>query len=449
MAEGRILVVDDDPDMLHLVSLRLTAAGYLVSEADCGERALLRFRECRPQVVITDMRMGEMDGMALFQNLQAEAPTLPVIILTAHGTIPDAVAATRRGVFSFLTKPFDGKELLRRVADAINLSPQLDANLAAASWRKDLITASIRMEELLRQALRVSEEEKTAILIGQAGTGKAQLARAIHAAGRRAGEAFLTISCTDYPAHEMEDMLALSGEASIFAAVAGGTLFLQDVGALSPLAQARLFAVLLAQNKALDPLSRLVQGGGVEPVPDVHILVSTRQPLDGAVAEGQFRSDLFYQLGTTVLSVPTLTERSEDIPLLARHFLARKHPEGRLNLAPEALSVLLEARWPGNISQLKSVLEQVAELSLTPVIPEAAVRRVMRDCEEDSLNAFDDARRDFERDYLVRLLQATAGNVAHAARVAQRNRTEFYKLLARHGLDPASFKQRLARKSTS
>ena len=143
---ARILVVDDDADMLHLISLRLTAAGYQVSEAESGEAALLCFRENRPQLVVTDLRMGGMDGLALFEHLQSEAQTLPVIILTAHGTIPDAVAATQRGVFSFLTKPFDGRELLRRVADAIRLSPILDPEHAAASWRSDLVTVSVRME---------------------------------------------------------------------------------------------------------------------------------------------------------------------------------------------------------------------------------------------------------------------------------------------------------------
>lgn len=447
MPGGRVLIVDDDADMLHLVGLRLTAAGYQVSEADSGEAGLESFRANRPQLVITDMRMGEMDGLALFAHLQAEAPTLPVMILTAHGTIPDAVAATRRGVFSFLTKPFDGKELLRRVADAIKLSPLLDPEQSGAQWRKEVITVNVRMDELLRQALRVGEESRTAMLVGPAGTGKALLARAIHQAGPRHAQPFITLSCTNFPAQELEEMLLPSGPNSIFAQAGAGLLFLQDVGALSQMAQARLHSLLLAQARANDPLARLQQGNAVEEVPDVHILASTRRPLDSLVAEGLFRSDLFYLLGTTVLNVPPLCERAEDIPVLARHFLAKARPAAGLNLAPEALAALVEARWPGNVSQLKSVLENLADLSLTPVIPEAAIRRLIRDHEEEDLSAFDDARRDFEREYLVRLLQTTAGNVAHAARVAQRNRTEFYKLLARHGLDPATFKQTFGKRT--
>lgn len=192
MSDGaRILIVDDDLDMLHLMGVRLSAAGYQVSSAESGEAALISFRRNRPQMVVTDLRMGEMDGLALFDHLQAEAPTMPVIILTAHGTIPDAVAATRRGVFSFLTKPFDGQELMRRVADAIHLSPILDPNQISAQWRKDFITSSVRMEDLLRQTLRISAESRTALFVGPSGSGKTALARAMQQAGHRAGEPFV------------------------------------------------------------------------------------------------------------------------------------------------------------------------------------------------------------------------------------------------------------------
>ena len=441
-AHGKVLIVNDDTDMLHLIGVRLAAAGYQVSEAESGEAALLSFRQNRPQLVISDLRMGGMDGLALFQNLQVEAPTVPVIILTAHGTIPDAVSATQRGVFSFLTKPFDGRELLRRVEDAIRLSPRLDPEHASTQWRKRLITASVRMEEVLRQAWRVSAESKAALIVGPAGSGKASLARAIHLAGSRATQAFVTLSCTDLPAAELEEVLSPSDPQGLFHQASGGVLYLEGIGALSLMAQARLFAVLLEQLQAGDPLNRLGQSPAPIDAPDVQVLVSTPRPLDGAVAEGRFRSDLFYLLSKMTLLIPPLSERLEDIPVLAKHFLSEIRPELSLTLAPDALVALQEARWTGNIRQLKNVLEQVAETSLTPVVSEVAIRRVIREQEEGSLAAFDDARREFEREYLIRLLETTMGNVSHAARVAQRNRTEFYKLLARHGLDPVSFKQK-------
>ena len=443
MSDGaRMLIVDDDLDMLHLMGVRLSAAGYQVSAAESGEAALVSFRSNRPQMVITDLRMGKMDGLALFDHLQAEAPTMPVIILTAHGTIPDAVSATRRGVFSFLTKPFDGQELMRRVADAIRLSPILDPNQISAQWRKAFITSSVRMEDLLRQVLRIAAESRTALFVGPSGSGKTTLARAMQQAGQRAGKPFVCLACTEFPATALEEMLALGNADNAYAQAAGGVLYLQDIGALSLIAQARLFSVLFAQLQAKDPLSRLKSATKQQGVPDVQIIAASPRPLDTAVAEGEFRSDLFYLLSRMTVIIPPLNERSEDIPLLAAHFLSVIRPDDNLTLAPESLAALLDGHWPGNVRQLKNVLEQVAELSLTPVISEAAVRRVMRDFEEESLVAFDDARREFERDYLVRLLQTTAGNVSQAARVAQRNRTEFYKLLARHGLDPVCFKQK-------
>lgn len=443
MSNGaKILIVDDDLDMLHLMGVRLSAAGYQVSSAESGEAAVISFHRNRPQVVVTDLRMGEMDGLALFEHIQAEAPTMPVIILTAHGTIPDAVAATRRGVFSFLTKPFDGQELMRRVADAIRISPTLDPRQASAHWRKDLISSSARMEDLLRQALHVSQENSSALLVGPNGSGKATLARAIQQAGHRASAPFLSLSCTDFPATALVDMLSPASADSAYTQAKGGVLYLQGIGALSLIAQARLFSVLFAQMQAKDPLSRLksaTQQGGA---PDVQIIASSPRPLDSAVAEGGFRSDLFYLLSRMTLLIPPLSERSEDIPLLATYFLSQIQTNANLSLAPDALVALLDGRWPGNVRQLKNVLEQVSKMNLTPVITESSIRRVMRELEEEDLAAFDDARREFERDYLVRLLQVTAGNVSHAARVAQRNRTEFYKLLARHGLDPINFKQK-------
>ena len=443
MSKGRLLVVDDDLDLLHLINMRLSAAGYEVVQATSGEAALEVFREHRPQLVITDLRMGAMDGLTLFGHLQAEAPTVPVIILTAHGSIADAVTAGQKGVFSFLPKPFDGQELLRRVQDALRLSPALDPVHASAQWRRNLLTANVRMDDLLRQALHISEEDRCALIIGPNGSGKATLVQAMHRAGKRASAPLVTLSATDLPAPELEAALLPDGEQSVFRQVNGGVLHIRDIGALSQLAQARLFSVLFAQSQAADPLNSMGnRSGNGQPAVDAQIIASSSQPLDTAVAEGVFRSDLFYALSAATLTIPPLAERPEDIPLLAAHFLAAISPDKRVTLAPDAHFALLKARWPGNIRQLKNVLEQAVSLSLTPSIPEAIVTRIIREHDESSLPAIDEARREFERDYLVRLLQTTVGNVAHAARVAQRNRTEFYKLLARHSLNPASFKQK-------
>ena len=328
------------------------------------------------------------------------------------------------------------------MADAVRLSPALDSEHASAAWRKHLLTANVGMEEVLRQAFRIASEDRAALLIGATGSGKATLAEAIHQAGSRSKQPFVSFACTDHPAEAMEHLLHPENPSGLFKQAEQGVLYLQDIGALSLMAQARLFSVLFAQMQARDPLQRLSLMSRRSGVKDVQVIASTLRPLDSAVAEGAFRSDLYYLLSGMTLLVPSLGERSEDIPLLVTHFLAGMTHRSSMTLAADALIALQESRWPGNVRQLKTVLEQAVDLSLTSSIPAALIQRVMREYEETSLQAFDDARREFERDYLTRLLQITSGNVSHAARVAQRNRTEFYKLLARHGLDPVSFKQR-------
>ena len=214
---------------------------------------------------------------------------------------------------------------------------------------------------MLRQALRISEESKTALLVGTAGSGKTMLAQTIHGAGPRAGRPMVTVSCTDFPESDLEEMLSPDNADGVFAQAAGGLLYLQDISALSPVAQARLYSVLFAQQQASDPLHRLNLMSGQDGVPDVQVIASSPRPLDAAVAEGMLRSDLFYLLSSMTLIVPPLSERLEDIPVLARHFLSRIRPEIGLTLAPDALAALQDANWPGNVRQLKNVLEQAAE----------------------------------------------------------------------------------------
>jgi two-component system, NtrC family, response regulator GlrR len=436
MNNPKILVVDDDPDLLHLIGVRLSVAGYDVAQAASGEEAIERFRSGRPQAVITDLRMSGMDGHALFQRLHEEAPTVPVIILTAHGTIPDAVAATQRGVFSFLTKPFDGRELLDRVAAAVALSPPMTAAAEDGHWRSAIVSVSVVMDELLRQARRAAEDNRPLLIIGPTGAGKATLAKAIHDVSLRAGKAFVVAPSATMPGPELEAQLFGGGDRQpagagpLMLAAKDGTLFIDEVGALSPVAQARLLPLV---HSSAELFGRSRSG-----LPDVRIIAASAMPLDRTVRDGGFRADLYYALGASNLRVPALSERQEDIPALVASFVARHGGDRRFS--PEALALMQEAPWPGNVKQLENVVEQALRLSVTPLVPATLVRRLLREEHERNMAGFDEARRAFERDYLAQLLQTTAGNVARAARLAQRNRTEFYKLLARHGLDPAAFK---------
>lgn len=427
-ASARILVVDDDPDLLDLIAMRLGSAGYEVALAASALEALAIFRTERPRAVVTDLRMDGMDGHALFERLHAEAPSVPVIILTAHGTIPDAVAATQRGVFSFLTKPFDGRELLARVAAAVALSPPISADRSDAAWRKDIISTNPVMDELLRNARRSADNDAPILLTGPRGSGKELLARAIHAAGPRSAGAFCVLRCgmpTDHKEEEAQFAAALD-------TARDGTLYLDAVGHLAPVLQARLLP-LVAEAGMFEKKARAVR-----------VIAAAATPLEPDIHTGRFRADLYYGLHRNELGIPALAERREDIPLLVAHFTARhaKNPAATVHgFSPEALALLCEAPWPGNIRQLRSIVERALSLAVASQVPASLTRRLLIEDNEREMAAFDDARKAFEHDYLLKLLKATSGNVAQAARIAQRNRTEFYKLLARHDIDPASFKQ--------
>jgi two-component system response regulator GlrR len=399
----------------------------------------------RPQVVVTDLRMHGMDGMALFDAIHRDSPSLPVVILTAHGTIPEAVTATRRGVFSFLTKPFEPKVLLDTVADAMRLSSPPAASGEPESWRGEIITRSSGMEDLLAQARRVAVSDASVCLYGASGTGKELLARAIHRASPRSGAPFVAVNCGAIPEGLLESELfghkkgsftgAVSDRRGLFQAAQGGTLFLDEIGDMPLPLQVKLLRAL--EERRVRPV-----GAQESIATDVRVIAATHRKLEERIASGEFREDLYYRLNVVKLYIPTLAERREDIPLLANEFLARlgaRYRRGPLAFSPEAMQLLVSAPWPGNVRQLLNVVEQAVALAATEVIPESLVRQAL-DAGDTALTPLDEARRAFERDYLVRILKITGGNVTKAARLAGRNRTEFYRLLERHSLEPGVFK---------
>jgi two-component system response regulator GlrR len=443
----RILVVDDDPDMLRLLSLRLEAAGHSVVAETSAEAALARLEVMRPQLVLSDVRLPGMDGLALFDVIQARFAGLPVILLTAHGSIPDAVDATLRGVFSYLTKPFDGKELLAAVSRALALSsvsrPQAGAH--NDTWREEIVSRSTAMDEVLAEARMVAPSDASVLIRGESGSGKELLARAIHRASPRGNGAFVAVNCSAIPEALLESELfghvkgaftgAVAHHRGLFQSADGGTLFLDEIGDMPLALQVKLLRVL--QERQVRPV-----GAQQSVAVDVRILSATHRDLETALTQGDFREDLYYRLNVVTLTLPPLSERREDIALMAQHFLqrlARKYHKPLNGFAPEALTLLTKAVWPGNVRQLHNVVEQVCALATTPLIPVALVRRAMRVPSVEVLG-FVEARNRFERDYLVGLLKLTDGQVADAARLAHKNRTEFYRLLQKHGLTPGLFR---------
>jgi two-component system response regulator GlrR len=451
---ANILVVDDDEDILRLLSMRLRARGFRVTTAASAEEALARIAVSPPRAVVSDVRLPGRDGLALFEEIRSTRPSLPVILLTAHGTIPDAVDATSRGVFGYLTKPFDSQLLLEKIDQALQLSApaggedHADPQASGGNpdeWMSGMVFRSSRMAELMADARMVATSDASVLIRGESGTGKEMLARAIHLASPRVKGPFIAINCGAIPEQLLESELfghvkgaftgAASTRAGLFQAANGGTLFLDEIGDMPLALQVKLLRVL--QERTVRP----VGATRAEPV-DVRLLSATHRDLDAAMAQGRFREDLYYRLDVVSLTLPRLEERREDIPPLVVHFVqqvAGKYGKPISGFAPDALEALATALWPGNVRQLYNVVEQSCALTSTPLIPLTLVQRALRVPAMEALS-YTEAKLRFERNYLVQLLKLTGGNVADAARIAERNRTEFYRLLQKHDLTPAMFR---------
>ncbi|PID71725.1 MAG: two-component system response regulator GlrR [Desulfobulbus propionicus] len=444
----KVLLVDDEIDLLRLWKLRLQSSGYDVSVAECAEEALATFVAVKPDVVLTDLRMPGIDGMALFEAIRKQNKSIPVIIITAHGSIPEAVEATRQGVFSFLTKPIDGNELVEEVEKAIESTggQSFELNGDKEEWRQDIISRSTAMEELLSRAKLVAETDSTILIRGESGTGKELLAIALHKASNYCNGPFTPVNCTAIPESLLESELfghvkgsftgASRSYAGLFQSAHNGTLFLDEIGDMPLHIQVKLLRVL--QDRQIRPV------GSSQPVPvNVRIISATHRNLEEAIQNNQFREDLFYRINVVSLELPPLHKRKEDIPLLAEHFVniltARGDGQPK-KFTPEAMQTLLDASWPGNIRQLYNVVENAVALATSSFITEELLYDAIKTNQKKIL-PFAEARRQFEQQYLIQLLQTTRGNVSQAARLAHRNRTDFYKLLNRHHIVPSLFKQ--------
>jgi two-component system response regulator GlrR len=445
-AQASILLVDDDADLLRLMTMRLTAAGHAVQAVSSAEAALAHLAVKLPSLLITDVRLPGLDGLALFDEMRARHPSLPVILLTAHGNIPDAVEATTRGAHAYLTKPYDAKELLDKINQALRVNAPSPVPFDGdGSWRREIISRSPRMAEVLAEARLVAGTDASVLICGDSGTGKELLARALHNASPRAAKPFIAVNCGAIPEALLESELfghvrgAFTGaqghRQGLIPAAHGGTVFLDEIGDMPLALQVKLLRVL--QERVVRPV-----GSNDAVAVDVRVLSATHRDLELAMAEGQFRPDLFYRLNVVRLSLPPLSERREDIALLAQHFLtnlAERHRKPVKGFAPDALEALVTAPWPGNARQLYNVVEQVCVLATAPLVPLAQVQRALQMPSAEVLN-YQHAKQRFERDYLNQLLKLTSGHVAEAARLADRNRTEFYRLMQKHGLDPQLFR---------
>jgi|TARA_B100000700_G_scaffold215882_2_gene237347 two-component system, NtrC family, response regulator GlrR len=436
-----LLLVDDDKSLLRLLTIRLEGEGYDVTAVEDGQSALRKLQNDSFDVVLSDLRMPGLDGLSLFEEIMGIRKDIPVILMTAHGTIADAVAATQRGVFGFLPKPVDHDELRTLLQKALSQSQAAQPG----DWAKDIITRSPEMLNVLDQAFRIAKREVSVLISGASGTGKELLANAIHKASNRSDKPFVAINCGALPENLLESELfghakgaftgAVAAHPGLFREADGGTLFLDEIGDMPMTLQVKLLRAL--QERQIRPV-----GSSKHVDIDVRIISATHKDLHKEMEESTFREDLYYRLNVVNLKLPSLKSRSEDIPLLARSLLqqsAQRHGVNVSQFSDDAMQQLVTSSWPGNVRQLVNVVEQCVALTQTPVIPLHLVEQALS-ATKQSWPTLTEARDAFEQQYLHKLLKMTDGNVTRAAELAGRNRTDMHKLMKKHELDAADFR---------
>ncbi|WP_421134104.1 sigma 54-interacting transcriptional regulator [Alteromonas sp. A079] len=437
----QLLLVDDDASLLRLLTIRLEGEGFTVTAAEDGQSALRKLQNNNFDVVLSDLRMPGLDGLALFEQIMGIRKDIPVILMTAHGTISDAVAATQRGVFGFLPKPVDHDELRTLLQKALSQSQAAQPG----DWAKAIITRSPEMLNVLDQAFRIAQREVSVLISGASGTGKELLANAIHKASNRKDKPFVAINCGALPENLLESELfghakgaftgAVAAHPGLFREADGGTLFLDEIGDMPMTLQVKLLRAL--QERQIRPV-----GSSKHVDIDVRIISATHKDLHKEMEEGAFREDLYYRLNVVNLKLPALKSRSEDIPLLARALLqqsGQRHGVTVSQFSDDAMQQLVKSSWPGNVRQLVNVVEQCVALTQTPVIPLHLVEQALS-ATKQSWPTLTEARDAFEQQYLHKLLKMTDGNVTRAADLAGRNRTDMHKLMKKHDLDAGDFR---------
>jgi two-component system response regulator AtoC len=441
-----VLVVDDDPAVGRVLSGLLSQAGWRSRWVSSGAAALAELQRLPTDLVITDLRMEGMNGMELLARTRAEFPDIPVVVLTAHGTVPIAVEAMKAGAADFLLKPFDREEVLYTVRKALT---HATATAARPSGSEQLLGSSPAMQEVLDQLRRVAPGASTVLLRGESGVGKELAARALHQLGARRDKPFVAVHCAALPETLLESELfgyekgAFTGAASRkpgrVELAAGGTLFFDEIGEIPPAIQVKLLRLL--QERTYERL-----GGAETCHTDVRFVAATHGPLEELVKQGRFREDLFYRLNVVPIFIPPLRERREEIPDLARHFCAQDAAANAksIQLDPGALQLLSTQAWPGNVRELQNFIERLVLFSDGPLIGESDVRRELgrrlglpsapAQQGGDLPGTLDAQRRQVERDAVVAALQEAKGNRSAAARLLGISRRTFYNKLEEHGL---------------
>jgi two-component system, NtrC family, response regulator GlrR len=450
---GKILIVDDDRNLLELMRMRLESANYEVTTALDEEKAKVLTGDNSYDLAVIDLQLVHQDGISLMEEIRLIHPDLPVIILTAHGSIESAVEAMRRGAYTYLTKPFDARELLLHIQRALEnreLSSEVSRlkGLLAERYAFDNIVArSAIMQRVLETVSHIAVTDSTVYIHGESGTGKELIARAIHLASGRKDKPFVAINCAALPETLLESELfghekgaftgAVRSSRGLFVQAQEGTIFLDEIGDMPLSIQAKFLRVL--QERQFHPV------GGEGPVQvDVRVIVATNKDLKEGVKQGVFRDDLFYRIHVIPIELPPLRERKEDIPMLADHFLKKYGTQMNKKvrgLTPAAMQRLMLHGWFGNVRELENTIEYAVAMTREDMISEDLILPSKSDPAEKTIKPLKEAKDSFEKGYLVHLLELTNGIVSSAASLAGKYRADFYNLLKKHGINPGDFKK--------
>jgi len=450
--QGKLLIVDDDHNLLELMKIRLESSNYEVTTANHEDEALALSAGQTFDLAILDLQLVRTDGIQLMEELHGRIPGMPVIILTAHGTIESAVEAMKRGAFTYLTKPFDARELILHVEHALEngrLASEITRLKGMLTERYDfgnIVTRSERMKTVLVAVERVAVTDSTIFVRGESGTGKELIARAIHLASNRKDKPFVAINCAALPETLLESELfghekgaftgAIRNSKGLFAQAHEGTIFLDEIGDMPLSIQAKFLRVL--QERQFYPV------GSERPLEvDVRVIVATNQNIEELVKQGRFREDLYYRIHVIPVALPPLRERKEDIPLLVDHFLKKFCGQmgKKINgLTPQAMQRMMLHDWPGNIRELENTIEYAVAMSSRDVIAEDMILPTTN-VPEEPIRPLKEAREAFEKSYLTRLLELTKGNVSSASTMAGKYRADFYNLLKKYVINPSEFKK--------
>lgn len=456
MHTAKILVVDDDGVARELLADALKKEGYEVEAFSSGEEAIERGRRGQVDLVLTDLKMGTVDGLTVLREFKRFSPDTSIVLLTSFGSLEGAIEAIKQGAYDYLAKPFKKEEIKLVVQRSLDHSQLVRENTRYRDELKEredwspLVGSSPAMLEVYKLVARVSEGRSTVLLQGESGTGKELIARAIHANSPRREKPFIPVNCGALPDTLLESEMfgyekgaftgAVGTKAGLFEAANGGTLFLDEIGDLSPALQVKLLRVMQDQE-----VRRV--GGTTSLKVDVRIIVATNRDLEQFVKEGKFRDDLYYRLNVVRITLPTLAERKEDIPMLAHHFL-QKYAGGSARAVrgflPDTMALLKQYRWPGNVRELENAIERAVSLSHGPLLtpddlpsalrqsgPQVGDKTEVSDQHDEVCLTLEEV----EKRHLIRVLKETKGNKVRAAKILGIDRRTLYRMAERFGLE--------------